>query len=196
MLATACEPARRVGIDLGRMSGPVFSPCGSRETAARPRRDAVLRILRAMPTPDDPKSESPFLRARSGALVEYRRSAATAAMGLPFSDAVRVGDQLFTSGQLGNVPGKLELVPGGIGPESRQAMENLRAVLEANGASLDRVVKCTVFLADIAEWPAFNKVYTGYFATNLPARSALAASGLALGARVELEAIAVLTEGF
>lgn len=142
--------------------------------------------------PGDSKSRSLPQRTRGGAAVEYRRSDAVASLGLPFSDAVLVGDLLFTSGQLGNLPGKLELIGGGIGPESRQAMENLRAVLEANGSALDKVVKCTVFLADIAEWPAFNEVYTSFFHGNLPARSALAASGLALGARVELEAIAVL----
>ena len=85
-------------------------------------------------------------------------------------------------------------MPGGIGPESKQAMDNLKAVLEAHGSSLDRVVKCTIFLADIAEWPDFNKVYVQYFHGNLPARSALAASGLALGARVELEAVAAFGE--
>ncbi|MEO8505682.1 MAG: Rid family detoxifying hydrolase [Acidobacteriota bacterium] len=128
-------------------------------------------------------------------ILEYRRSVAVAALGLPFSDSVRVGGLLFTSGQLGNRPGTLELVPGGIGPESTQAMENLKAVLEAHGSSLDRVVKCTIFLADIAEWPAFNQVYVRYFHDNLPARSALAASGLALGARVELEAVAAFAAG-
>jgi 2-iminobutanoate/2-iminopropanoate deaminase len=112
---------------------------------------------------------------------------------LPFSEAVRVGDLLLLSGQIGNRPGTLELVPGGIGPETRQTMENLAAVLARRGARLADVVKCTVMLADMAEWPAMNEVYAGFFAADaLPARSALGASGLALGARVEIEAIAVL----
>jgi len=97
---------------------------------------------------------------------------------------------LILSGQIGNVPGKLELVPGGIGPEARQALDNIRAILQRHGASMDDVVKCTVFLADIREWPAFNDVYRGYFPRHFPARSALAASGLVLGARVELECAA------
>lgn len=109
---------------------------------------------------------------------------------LPFSEAVRVGDTLYVSGQIGLAPGTLTPVPGGIVPEAHQAIKNLRAVLERHGSGLAQVVKCTIFLADIAEWPAFNKIYCEYFTGQLPARSALAASGLALGARVELECIA------
>jgi 2-iminobutanoate/2-iminopropanoate deaminase len=115
-----------------------------------------------------------------------------AGLGLPFAEAVRVGDTLYVSGQIGNRPGTLELVPGGIGPETRQTLENLKAILERHGSGLERVVKCTVFLADIAEWPAMNEVYRGYFPSNPPARSAVAGSGLALGARVEIECIAVI----
>jgi reactive intermediate/imine deaminase len=109
---------------------------------------------------------------------------------LPFSEAVRTGDLLFVSGQIGNVPGTLDLVPGGIEAESRQALENMRTILERHGSSLDRVAKCTVFLADMREWPAFNEVYRRFFARNLPARSALGASGLARGSRVEIECVA------
>ena len=124
------------------------------------------------------------------AAPEFLRAPRAAELALPFSEAVRAGDFLFLSGQLGNVPGKLELVPGGIGPEATQTMENIKAILERHGSSLEAVVKCTVFLADIAEWPAFNAVYRTYFSERFPARSALAASGLALGARVEVECIA------
>ena len=109
---------------------------------------------------------------------------------LPFSEAVQVGDTLYVSGQIGLAPGTLTPVAGGIVPEAHQAIKNLQAVLERHGSGLDHVVKCTIFLADIAEWPAFNQVYREYFREKLPARSALAASGLALGARVELECIA------
>ena len=109
---------------------------------------------------------------------------------LPFSEAVRAGDFLFVSGQLGNVPGKMELVPGGIGPEATQVLANVKAVLERHGASMDAVVKCTVFLADIKEWPAFNAIYRGAFKGHFPARSAFASNGLALGARVELDCTA------
>jgi 2-iminobutanoate/2-iminopropanoate deaminase len=112
---------------------------------------------------------------------------------LPFSEAVRVGKVLYVSGQMGYLPGKLQLVPGGIVAESRQTLENLRAILERHGSSLDRAVKCTVFLADMKDWPAFNEVYRQFFARTLPARSALAASGLALGGLVEVECIAVVS---
>ncbi|HNP65688.1 MAG TPA: Rid family hydrolase [Woeseiaceae bacterium] len=108
---------------------------------------------------------------------------------LPFSSAVRVGNTLYLSGNLGTLPGTLELVEGGIGPETRQTMENIKSVLEAFGSSMDEVVKCTVFLVNIDEWGAMNEVYTTYF-KNPPARSALGASGLALGASVEIECIA------
>ena len=134
-------------------------------------------------------------RARAAAVVEYLRSQATAKAGLPFSDAVRVGDLLFVSGQLGVAPGTVKLVEGGIKAEARQTMENIRAVLEANGSSMDEVVKCTVFLADMQEWGDFNAVYTTFFPRNLPARSALGAAGLALGARVEVECIAASSGG-
>ncbi len=111
---------------------------------------------------------------------------------LPFSEAVRVGNILFLAGKVGRKPGERAVVPGGIQPETRQVLENIREVLERHGSSMDRVVKCTVFLADIAEWAAMNEVYTEFFASNPPARSALGASGLALGARVEIECIAVV----
>ena len=122
---------------------------------------------------------------------QYISSPAMKAAGLPFSAAVRVGEVLYLSGQLGNVPGKLELVPGGMEAETRQTMENIGAVLSANGLSFDDVFKCTVMLADISEWAAFNRVYVGYFKPHrLPARSAFGAASLALGARVELECCA------
>jgi 2-iminobutanoate/2-iminopropanoate deaminase len=123
--------------------------------------------------------------------MEFIMSHATRSAGLPFSDAVRVGGVLYLSGALGNVPGKLELVPGGIETETRQMMENIAHVLNANGRSFDDVFKCTVMLADMALWPAFNKVYVPYFKPDrLPARSAFGASGLALGAAVEMECCA------
>jgi len=125
-------------------------------------------------------------------MIERFRSEATRAMGLPFADAVRVGETLYVSGQLGHVPGRLELVPGGIRAEARQALANLKAVLERSGSSLEHVVKCTIFLADMGEWRAFNEVYLEFFGESLPARSALGANGLALGARVELECVAVV----
>ena len=125
------------------------------------------------------------------ATITYHNMPGTKDLGLPFSSAVQVDDTLYLSGNLGNVPGKNELVPGGIEAETRQTMDNIKTVLETFGSSMDKVVKCTVFLADMQEWPAMNSVYRTYFA-NPPARSALGASGLALDARVEIECIAVV----
>lgn len=112
---------------------------------------------------------------------------------LPFSEAVQVGDVLFLSGQIGVDPKSDELVDGGIRAEARQTMENIGKSLERHGYGMDDLVKCTVMLADIAEWPAFNDVYRTFFDGRFPARSAFAATGLALGARVEVECIAAGT---
>lgn len=110
----------------------------------------------------------------------------------PFSEAVSYGGVLYLSGDIGTGPGG-RLVEGGIGPESRQTMENIKATLERHSLGMDDIIKCTVFLADISEWPIFNEIYAGYFEKGrYPARSALAASGLALGARVEVECIAAV----
>jgi reactive intermediate/imine deaminase len=123
-------------------------------------------------------------------VVEYLNAPGTEELNLPFSAAVRVDNTLYLSGNIGNLPGTLELAPGGIQGETRQAMENIKQSLESFGSSMDRVVKCTVFLADMNEWAAMNEVYITYF-TNPPARSALGASGLALNGRVEIECIAI-----
>jgi len=107
-----------------------------------------------------------------------------------FSPAVRVGNLLFLSGQIGT-DNSNKLVAGGLQAEARQALNNIKRVLEQNGSSLDRVVKCTVFLADMREWQDFNDIYVTYFRVRKPARSAMGATGLALGARVEIECIGV-----
>ena len=111
---------------------------------------------------------------------------------LPFSEAVQVGDMLYLSGQLGT-DRTGQLVAGGIGPETRQALSNIAAALARHGSSLDRVVKCTVMLADIGEWATMNEVYVTFFGSHRPARSAFGTSGLALGARLELECMALLS---
>ena len=111
--------------------------------------------------------------------------------GLPFSSAVRVGNMLYLSGQIGNVPDTRQLADTGIAGQTRQALENLRAVLASAGSSLERAVKCTVFLTDIKDYAAMNTVYATYFPKDPPARSTVAGSGLALGARVEIECLAV-----
>ncbi len=112
-------------------------------------------------------------------------------LGLPFSAAVRVGDMLYLSGALGNLPGTLTLAEGGMAGQARQTMENIGAVLRLCGLGFADVVKCTIMLADMAEWGEFNKVYVTYFPPDrLPARSAFGCSGLALGGRLEVECLA------
>jgi 2-iminobutanoate/2-iminopropanoate deaminase len=112
---------------------------------------------------------------------------------LPFAEAVRVAEMLYLSGQLGtNSTG--QLVPGGIGPETRQALTNVATVLARHGGTLAQVIKCTVMLADMNEWGAMNEVYVTFFRQHLPARSTFGTTGLALGARLELECMAVVPE--
>jgi len=123
-----------------------------------------------------------------GPVVEFRPR--PPALG-PFSEAVRVDNLLFLSGQIGtDSTGKV--VAGGVGPETRQTLENIKAALQRNGLGMDRVVKCTVFLADIGEWGAMNEVYRTYFPTTKPARSAVGGVTLVRDARVEIECIAAL----
>jgi len=107
----------------------------------------------------------------------------------PYSESARVGDLLFLAGQIGEDKDG-NLVPGGIKAEAEQMMLNIKAALARRGLAMEHVVKCTVFLADIAEWGAFNEVYKRHFSQPYPARSALGASGLAVNARVEMECIA------
>jgi reactive intermediate/imine deaminase len=110
----------------------------------------------------------------------------------PFSPAVRAGGFLMVSGQIGT---KMEngapvLVSGGIEAETHQTLQNIKSILEQNGASLEKVVRCLVMIDDIAEWPRMNTIYATYFPGPKPARSALGADGLALGAKVEIECTA------
>jgi 2-iminobutanoate/2-iminopropanoate deaminase len=130
----------------------------------------------------------PVVARATEAKMEFYSAPEARAAKLPFSQAVRVGDVLYLSGALGNLPGKMELVPGGIEGETRQTMANIASVLHAHNLTFDDVFKCTAMLADMKEWAAFNKVYLTYFKPDrLPARSAFGAAALALGARVELE---------
>jgi len=109
----------------------------------------------------------------------------------PFSPAVRVGNLLFLAGQIGtDTSGKL--VPGGIQAEARQTLNNISDVLRKTGSSMENVVKCTVFMADMKEWATMNEIYATYFRIHFPARSAFGATGLALNARVEIECIATI----
>ena len=110
---------------------------------------------------------------------------------LPFSQAVKAGGFIFLSGEIGTLPGSMELVPGGIKAETRQIMENMSATLTRIGASMDDVVKCTVFIEEMSMWPQMNEVYVTYFPNHKPARSAVGADGIALGGAVEIECIAL-----
>jgi 2-iminobutanoate/2-iminopropanoate deaminase len=119
--------------------------------------------------------------------VEYKGRS-----GSPFSEVVRVGNMLYLSGQLGvNASGTL--VSGGVKAETKQAMDNIRGILERNGSGMEHVVKCTVMLLDITDRPAMSEVYVSYFPKErMPARSTFGTTGLALGARVEIECMATV----
>ena len=125
-------------------------------------------------------------------LVQHLNSPAFAALELPFSEIVRVGDTLYLSGQMGTRPGTLQLAPGGLAAEAEQALHNIRHALEHHGFAMRDVVKCTVMLADMDDWPAFNAIYRRHFQPPLPARSAFGGCTLALGGRLEIEAMAVI----
>ncbi|HFB65383.1 MAG TPA: RidA family protein [Aeromonadales bacterium] len=122
--------------------------------------------------------------------AEYITNKKARELKFPFSEIVKVDKTWYLSGQLGADPATGKLVSGGIVAETHQTLKNIRATLMRNGLTLDDVVKCTVFIADISQWGQFNKVYRQYFKKHFPARSALGANGLALGATVEVECIA------
>jgi len=136
----------------------------------------------------------PFLLLPCAALAAQERQVIHTPQevaGLPFSSAVKVGNLLFLSGQIGNKPGTREFADTGIAGQTRQALENIKAILTAAGSSLDRIAKCTVFLADIKDYATMNAAYAAVFPKDPPARSTIGTSGLALGARVEIECLAV-----
>lgn len=111
---------------------------------------------------------------------------------VPLSQAIKVGDWVFASGQLGMDPRTGRLIEGGIKAETRQVCENLKAVLEAAGSSLQKVVKVTIYMADLGELMAMNEIFSTYFPEDPPARTTFEAKGLVAGARVEIEAIATV----
>jgi 2-iminobutanoate/2-iminopropanoate deaminase len=117
--------------------------------------------------------------------------AAPAAVG-PYSQAVRTGQMLYTAGQVAIIPGTGQLVEGDVTPQTEQVLRNLTAVLAAAGTDLSHIVKTTVFLQDMADFAAMNAVYAAFFGPNPPARSTVAVAGLPLGARVEIEAVAII----
>ena len=109
----------------------------------------------------------------------------------PYNQAVKSGHLLYTSGQIPIDPATGEMVSGGVREQSIQALENLKAVLEASGSTLDDVIKTTVFLADMADFPVLNTIYAEFFdEENAPARSTVQVAGLPKGSLVEIEAIA------
>ncbi len=132
----------------------------------------------------------PATRAAEPVRAEFLNSGKVLSGDLPFSEAVRHGKTLYLSGQVGIAPGTMKLVPGGMRAEAQQALENIRTILEAHGRTTADIIKCTVMLADMADWPAFNEVWRAFLKKPFPARSAFGASGLALGARVEVECTA------
>lgn len=116
--------------------------------------------------------------------------AAPAAVG-PYSQAIRAGDLVFTAGQLGIDPATGELASDDAAGQAERALRNLEAILAAAGSGLERLIKVTVYLADIGDWPALNEVYGSVLPEPYPARSAFAVKDLPRGARVEIEAVAI-----
>ncbi|MEO0895913.1 MAG: Rid family detoxifying hydrolase [Bacteroidota bacterium] len=124
--------------------------------------------------------------------VSYLNPPSAQGKNLPYSEVVKVGQTLYLSGKIGKKAGENTVVEGGIQAETKQVMDNIKEVLQRHGADMDDIVKVTVFLADIGEWAAMNEVYTTYFPTHRPARSAVGVNGLARNAKVEIECIAIL----
>jgi len=123
--------------------------------------------------------------------VVRTESAPAPFQGAPYSQAVKANGLVFVSGQLALRPGEKELVPGGIAEQTEQVLANLRAILEAAGSGLDRLVKTTVFLQDLGDFAAMNEVYARHVPETPPARSTVEVARLPSGALVEIEAIAV-----
>ena len=113
----------------------------------------------------------------------------------PYSQAIRAGDLVFTAGQLGLDPSSGEFAADDVAGQAERALANLGAILDAAGSGLDRLVKVTVYLAEIADWPAVNEVYARIVPEPFPARSAFAVKDLPKGARVEIEAVATVGAG-
>jgi 2-iminobutanoate/2-iminopropanoate deaminase len=125
---------------------------------------------------------------------QVETSGAPAALG-PYSQGIRAGALVYAAGQLGLDPASGDLVDGGVAEQTDRALRNLTAILDAAGVSLDRVVKTTVFLADMADFTAMNDVYARHFSAPFPARSTIAVKQLPKGGLVEIEAIAIAADG-
>ncbi len=127
-----------------------------------------------------------------GELYRVQTDRAPAAIG-PYSQAVKAGELLYCSGQIGIDPSTGELVSGGLEPQTRRALENLTEVLKEGGSSTDRVVKTTVYLTAMADFPTVNAIYAEFFSDHQPARATVAVSELPKGALFEIDAIALTT---
>ena len=128
----------------------------------------------------------------SSTQIDYYVSENAKKLDFPFSDATIVNNVIYVSGQVGNIPGSNELVKGGIKEETRQTMKNIEGILTSLGSSMEKVFKCTCMLSDISEWGEMSAEYRKVFNDNKkPSRSAFAGTGLALGAKVEIECWAV-----
>ena len=124
--------------------------------------------------------------------IEHFTSTESEKLGFPFSDATIVNNIIYVSGQVGNFPGTTELISGGIGSETTQALNNIKLILDQAGSSSDNIFKCLCMLADINDYPEMNSAYRMFFDENKkPSRSTFAGSGLALGAKIEIECWAV-----
>lgn len=124
--------------------------------------------------------------------IDYFTSSESEKLGFPFSDATIVDNVIYVSGQVGNIPGTTELISGGIGPETTQALNNIKSILDQVGSSPNNIFKCLCMLSDIDDYSEMNQAYRVFFNENKkPARSTFAGSGLALGAKIEIECWAV-----
>ncbi|WP_036379736.1 RidA family protein [Muricauda sp. MAR_2010_75] len=131
-----------------------------------------------------------FAHAQEETEIIFHKSHEAKKQDAPFSDAVQAGNLFFLAGQIGMDHSTRTLVEGGIQAETKQAINNIEAVLAQHGMKLDNVVKCTVVLSTMEDFASFNEVYIQYF-TNKPARTTFAASGLARNAKIEIDVIAV-----
>ena len=111
----------------------------------------------------------------------------------PYSQAIAAGGLLYCSGQVGLVPGTKEMVQGGVAEETRQVLANLSAVLTAGGASLDNVIRATIYLTDLGDFSEVNRVYGEHFSDPPPARATVQVVALPAGAQVEIDAIALIS---
>lgn len=174
---------------------PMFPTVPERHAAGALALVAVhmLAACEPSPGPQDAQAASVVAASQEGPRREVIRPEGVPGLRF-FSPGIRTGNLIFLSGAVGAKPGTLELVEGGTGPETTMALTHLQTVLQAAGADMKDVVKCTVFISDIDAFNEMNEAYAAFFPEDPPARSTVAVSGLAIGASVEIECIAVAPE--